>query len=159
MKKVWPWIVGGVVVLIILGWLFFGRSDRQAYWIARGNIEQRVEASQEQIDMAVEMATEAVDLALEKAGNLPSQEAKADLIKQDIEEIGNRLKEASEAAGDAAITKLNQSIEQFNTTLENVEDASSQVVNPEVKSTLDRIYGILESVKEQIQNFVVKNQE
>ncbi len=43
-----------------------------------------------------------VDLALKLAGDLPSQQAKADLVKQDIEEIGNRLKDASEARGDAA---------------------------------------------------------
>jgi hypothetical protein len=38
-----------------------------------------------------------VDLALQVAGDLPSQQAKADLVKQDIEEIGNRLNEAGDA--------------------------------------------------------------
>src|SRR5512139_3340498 len=103
MKKAWVWIFGILFGLILLGWLFFGRSDRAAYRAARGAIEARVEASQDRIDAAVELAITAVDKAVELAGELPSQEAKADLVKQDIEEIGNRLKEASEATGDAAI--------------------------------------------------------
>ena len=95
MNNTWRWIIGIVVGLALLGFLLVGRSSRQAYRIARGAVEQRVEISQERIDMAVEMATKSVDLALAMAGNLPSQQAKADLVKQDIEEIGNRLKAAS----------------------------------------------------------------
>jgi hypothetical protein len=154
MKKALPWIFGVVVVLIIGAWLWFGRSDRQAYRTARGAIEQRVEMSQDRIDTAVEMAIKAVDVALSLTAELPSQEAYADLVKQDIEEIGNRLKEASEATGDAAIEKLDQSIEQFNTTLQTVEDASNEAESPAVKSVLDRIYGMLEVVKEQLVQFL-----
>jgi prefoldin subunit 5 len=105
------------------------------------------------------MATKSVDLALKLAGDLPSQQAEADLIKQDIEEIGRRLKEAAQARGDAAMARLDASIEQFNKTLETVEDASRQAEDPEVKSTLDRIYGILESVKEQLVQVVLKTQQ
>jgi uncharacterized protein YicC (UPF0701 family) len=158
MKKAWPWIIGIVVGLILVGWLAFGRSDRQAYRIARGAVDQRVEISQERIDTAVEMATTAVDTALELAGGLPSQEAKADLIKQDIEEIGERLKDASEARGDAAIEKLNLAIEQFNTTLETVEDASKEADSEVVKSILDRIYGVLVAVKDQLVETIINRQ-
>jgi hypothetical protein len=35
MKKVWPWIFGIAVALIIVGLLFSVRSDPQAYSIAR----------------------------------------------------------------------------------------------------------------------------
>jgi methyl-accepting chemotaxis protein len=150
MKKVWPWIAGIVVGLAIVGLLLYGGGERRAYRTARGAIEQRVEWTQERIDTSVEMATKSVDLALEMAGNLPSQQAKADLVKQDIEEIGNRLKDAAEARGDLAIEKLDQSIEQFNQTLETVEGASQEATDPAVKSTLDRIYGILEATKEQL---------
>ena len=102
--------------------------------------------------MAVEMAIAAVDKALTLAGDLPSQEAKADLIKQDIEEIGNRLKEAAEARGDVAMDKMDQSIEQFNNTLETVDHASKEATDPAVKSTWIEIYGILEAVKERSAN-------
>jgi predicted HNH restriction endonuclease len=159
MRKALPWIFGIAIALILIGWLGFGRSDRQAYRAARGAINQRVEMSQDRIDMAVEMATKSVDLALVAAGNLPSQEAAADLVKQDITEIGNRLKEAAELKGDAAIAKLDESIEQFNQTLETVDDAAKSAENPAVKSTLDRIYGILEGVKEQLVQAVLNSQE
>jgi len=159
MKKIWPWIFGVAIVLILSAWLLAGRSDRQAYRIARGAVEQRVEMSQDRIDTAVEMATKAVDVALTLAGNLPSQEAYADLVKQDIEEIGNRLKEASGATGDAAIEKLDQSIDQFNTALQTVEDASNKAESPAVKTYLDRIYGALEAAKEQLVQFTLKTQQ
>lgn len=41
------------------------------------------------------MAIASVDAALQMDGNLPSQEAKADLIKQVIEEISDRLNQAA----------------------------------------------------------------
>lgn len=159
MKKALPWIFGIIIGLIVIAWVLTGRSDRQAYRTARGAIEERVEISQEQIDTSVEMAIQAVDLALEAAGNLPSQQAQADLIKQDIEEIGNRLNSASEARGDAAIERLDQSIEQFNTTLETVEDASQEAESELVKSSLDRIYGMLLAVKEQLVQTILDTQE
>jgi hypothetical protein len=159
MSRTWRWIFGILIALILIAWLGFGRSDRQAYRTAKGAVEQRVQISQDRIDMAVEMATESVDTALMMAGNLPSQQAEADLIKQDIEEIGRRLDEAAQARGDEAIAQLDQSIEQFNKTLETVDDASRKADNPEVKATLDRIYGVLEGLKEQIVQAVLKTQE
>ena len=36
MKKIWPWIFGILFGLILIAWLFAGRSDRQAYRAARG---------------------------------------------------------------------------------------------------------------------------
>ncbi len=100
--------------------------------------------------MAVQMATKSVDLALAQAGNLPSQQATADLIKQDIQEIGARLKDAAQYKGDQAIARLDQSIEKFNQTLDAVDKASKEADTPAVKSALDRIYGILQATKEQL---------
>jgi len=159
MSNTWRWIIGIVAGLALIGFLWVGRSERQAYRIARGAINARVEVSQERIDTAVEMATKSVDLALKLSGDLPSQQAKADLVKQDIEEIGNRLKSASEARGDLAIERLNQSIEQFNKTLQTVEDASKEAESPAVKSILDRIYGMLEATKEQLVQTILNTQK
>jgi rhamnose utilization protein RhaD (predicted bifunctional aldolase and dehydrogenase) len=150
MSTIWRWIIGIVVVLGLLGLVAFGGSDRRAYHQAKGMIEQRVQLSQERIDIAVQMATKSVDLALVRAGNLPSQQAMADLIKQDIEEIGSRLDSAAQARGDLAVQRLDESIEQFNTTLQAVEDASNEATDPAAKSILDRIYGMLEGAKEQL---------
>ena len=159
MSNIWRWIIGIVVGLALIGLLLAGRSERQAYRIARGAVEERVEMSQDRIDTATEMAMASVDLALELAGNLPSQQAKADLVKQDIEEISKRLKEASEAHGDAAIERLDESIEQFNNALQTVEDASKEADSPAVKSVLDRIYGMLEATKEQLVQTILDTQE
>ena len=159
MNNTWRWIIGIIVGLALIGLLLAGRSERQAYRIARGAVEQRVELSQERIDTAVEMATNSVDLALKLSGDLPSQQAKADLVKQDIEEIGNRLKSASEARGDLAIERLNQAIEQFNTTMQTVEDASKEAESPAVKSILDRIYGMLEATQEQLVQTILNTQK
>ncbi len=159
MSNTWRWIIGIVVGLIVFAFVLAGRSERQAYRIARGAVEQRVEMSQDYIDARADMAVAAVDLALKLAGDLPSQEAKADLVKQDIEEISNRLNEAAELRGEAALDRLDQSIEQFNQTLTTVEEASQEATSPAVKSLLDRIYGILEATKEQLVQTVLKTQE
>jgi methyl-accepting chemotaxis protein len=150
MSNAWKWVFGIVVALLLVGLLAVGGSDRRAYRTARGAIEERVELTQDRIDTATEMAIAAVDLAVRLSGDLPSQQAQADLVKADIEEISNRLSEAAELRGDAAIDRLNESIEQFNTALESVEDASQEAESPAVKSILDRIYGILEATKEQL---------
>jgi hypothetical protein len=158
MNNTWRWIIGVIVGVLLIGWLLVGRSDRQAYRVARGAINQRVEMSQDRIDAAVESATAAVDTALQLAGDLPSQQAEADLIKQDIEEIGRRLNDAAEARGEAAIAQLDGSLEQYNTTLERVEDAARKASDPGVKATLDRIAGALLAGKEQLTQFVLSTQ-
>jgi biopolymer transport protein ExbB/TolQ len=155
MKKAWPWIIGIVVGALILAWLIVGRSERQAYWNARTAIHARVDASQDRIDAAVEAAMAAVDRALEMAGDLPSQQAKADLVKQDIEEIGNRLNEAADAAGQAAIDKLDESIDQFNQALETVQDASKEATSPAAKAKLYSISRVLEAAKDRVVEFLL----
>ncbi len=154
MSNIWRWIFGIIIGLALLALVLVGSPGRQAYRTARGEIQQSVNIRQEKIDVAVQMATKSVDLALVRAGNLPSQQAMADLIKQDIEEIGNRLNTAAEARGDLAIQELDKSIEQYNTTLQKVDDASKEATDPAVKATLDRIYGILEGAKEQLTQFL-----
>ena len=155
MKNIWRWIIGIIVGLALIGFIWAGSSSRQAYHIARGGIEKRVELTQDRIDGVTEMALAAVDLALEQSANLPSQQAKADLIKQGIEEISNRLKEAADLRGQAAVDKLDQSIEQFNTTLDAVDQAAQEADTPAVKAIYDRIYGILLATQEQLTNFLL----
>lgn len=45
MKKVWPWILGIAVGLIILALLFAGSSDRQDYWVARGTVPRAIQVT------------------------------------------------------------------------------------------------------------------
>ena len=150
MRKAWVWIAGVLAALFIVGLLFAGGSSRQAYRTARGAINARTQLAQDRIDLAVQVASQSVDMALLQAGNLPSQQAAADLIKQDIQEIGNRLKTVAGVRGDIAITRMDAVIEQYNVTLNAVSDASQKAQDPAVKSTLDKIYGILASAKNQL---------
>ena len=159
MSNTWRWIFGIIAGLALIGLLLYGRSERQAYRIARGAVEQRVEISQDRIDTVADMAMASVDLALKLAGDLPSQQAKADLVKQGIEEISNRLNEAAEMRGEAAMDKMDQTIEQFDQTMQTVEDASQEASSPAVKSVLDRIYGILEVTKEQLIQTILNTQQ
>jgi hypothetical protein len=45
MNKVWPWIAGIVIGLMIIGLLFAASSDRQAYWVARGTVPIAIQVS------------------------------------------------------------------------------------------------------------------
>jgi hypothetical protein len=38
MSKVWAWVLSIVMALCIFGLMAYGRSERQAYWAARGVI-------------------------------------------------------------------------------------------------------------------------
>jgi len=45
MNKVWPWVVGIGVSLIILAFLFSGSSNRQDYWVARATVPRAIEVT------------------------------------------------------------------------------------------------------------------
>jgi hypothetical protein len=45
MKAIWPWIAGLAVAGCIVILLAYGHSERRAYWIARGAVFHRVQAS------------------------------------------------------------------------------------------------------------------
>ena len=155
MKNIWRWIIGIIVGLVIVGLILTVRSNRQAYNIARGAIESRTALTQDRIDAATQLAMTSVDVALKLSGDLPSQQAQADLIKQDIQEISNRLSEAANLRGDLAVEKLDQAVAQFNTTLDAVDQAAQEAESPAVKAIFDRIYGVLLATQEQLTNFLL----
>jgi hypothetical protein len=45
MKKIWPWIVGICVGLLIIGMLFAASSDKHDYWVARATVARAVEVA------------------------------------------------------------------------------------------------------------------
>jgi hypothetical protein len=45
MNKVWAWIAGIVLGLIIIALLFAGSSNQQAYWIARGTAPRAIQVT------------------------------------------------------------------------------------------------------------------
>ena len=155
MKNIWRWVIGIIIGLALIGLLWAGRSERLAYRTARGAIEQRVSLTQDRIDAATQMAMTSVDLALKLSAELPSQQAKADLIKQDIQEISNRLNDAAASKGQLAVDKLDQAIALFNQTLETVDQASQEADTPAVKAALNRVYGVLVATQEQLTQFLL----
>ena len=155
MKNIWRWIIGIIVGLVIIGVLFTIRSDKQAYNIARGGIEKRTALTQDRIDAVTQVAMTSVDLAVKLAGNLPSQQAKGDLVKQDIQEISTRLSEAADLKGQLAVDKLDQTIAQFDQTLQAVDQAAQEADTPAVKAIFDRIYGVLSATEEQLKQFLL----
>ncbi len=159
MRKVITWIVGIVVALMLVGFVFAGSSSRQAYRAARGAINQRTQLTQDKIDMAVQMASKAVDLAMVQAVKVPLAQASADLIKQKITAVGNVLKEAAQLRGDAAVARLNASMALFDQAMQVVADAAKQSVDPATQFALERIYGILETAKEQLSQTVLNPQQ
>jgi hypothetical protein len=155
MKNIWRWIIGIVVGLVIIGVLFTIRSNKQAYNVARGAIENRTALTQNKIDAVTQMAMTSVDLAVKLAGDLPSQQAQADLVKQDIQEISTRLSDAVNLKGQLAVDKLDQSIAQFDQTLQAVDQAAQTADTPAVKAIFDRIYGVLSATEEQLKQFIL----
>jgi hypothetical protein len=155
MKNIWRWIIGIVAGLAIIGLIFAVRSNKQAYDVARGAIENRTALTQDKIDAVTQMATASVDLAVKLAGDLPSQQAKGDLVKQDIQEISTRLSEAVDLKGQLAVDKLDATIAQFDQTLQAVDQAAQEADTPAVKAIFDRIYGVLSATEEQIKSFLL----
>ena len=45
MNKVWLWVIGIAVALIIIALLFFGSSDRNDYWVARGTVPRAIQVT------------------------------------------------------------------------------------------------------------------
>jgi hypothetical protein len=43
MNKAWPWIIGIALGLVIIALLFFGASNRQSYWVAKGDVPRVVQ--------------------------------------------------------------------------------------------------------------------
>jgi hypothetical protein len=155
MKNIWRWIIGIVVGLVIIGVVFAVRSNKQAYNVAHGAIENRTALTQDKIDAVTQMAMTSVDLAVKLAGNLPSQQAQADLVKQDIQEISNRLSEATALKGDLAVQKLDAAIALYDQTLTAVDQAAQEADTPAVKAIFDRIYGVLSATEEQLKQFLL----
>jgi hypothetical protein len=155
MKNIWRWIIGIVVGLAIIGVLLTIRSNRAAYNVAKGGIEKRTELTQARIDAATQMSMASVDLALKLAGDLPSQQAKADLVKQDIQEISDRLSEAATLKGDVAVQKLDTAVALFQQTLDTVDQAAQEADTPAVKAVLDHVYGVLLATQEQLTQFLI----
>ena len=53
MSKVWAWIFGIAIALCILGLMAYGRSERQAYWAARGVIVHQAQMAVQPVERSL----------------------------------------------------------------------------------------------------------
>ena len=53
MSKVWAWIFGIAIALCILGLMAYGRSDRRAYWAARGVIVHQSQTASQPVERSL----------------------------------------------------------------------------------------------------------
>jgi cell division protein FtsW (lipid II flippase) len=46
MNKVWPWIAGIVVCMLLIALLFVGTSNKADYWVARGVVARAIQVTE-----------------------------------------------------------------------------------------------------------------
>ncbi len=124
-------------------------SEQQAKQRVEQAIDETTEIRKENIKATIEQLKAKVDEATEQAGNLPSQQYKADLAKRDLDEISNRLKKAVELEGEAAKQQLQSATDGYDALIEEVKQAAEKATGEEkVKLTSFATY--LETRKEEV---------
>jgi chromosome segregation ATPase len=118
-------------------------------------VEATVEVQQEKIDTFFAVAEAHVVAAIELTNALPSQQAKADLLLQDLEEINKRLNEAVETEADvkvAALEAVAQQIETVKATVEEILETAVDQVPEEAKDALEQLQNELEELQKKVQD-------
>jgi len=138
---------GLLAILVVALAVFAGcvQSDQEKA------VEATVEVQQENIDTAFTAMETLVTEAAELAGGLPSQEAKAELIVEDLAEINTRLTDAiAQEAEDkvAALEDVAAALETVQSTVEEVKSEASE----EVQASLDELQSKLEDAAQAIQD-------
>ena len=120
--------------------------------IAQENVEEAidetVEMTQEDIEANIKLLKSQVDQATVEAGNLPSQKFNANLVKQDLDEIGKRLDKAAEQEGEAAKQEFQKAVDDYNDLIDKVNEAADEASGEE-KAKLAGFATYLETRKEE----------
>jgi hypothetical protein len=53
MRKVWAWIFGIAIALCLLGLMAYGRSERRAYWAARGVMAHQAQTAVQPVERSL----------------------------------------------------------------------------------------------------------
>jgi signal transduction histidine kinase len=117
--------------------------------------EATVEVKQEKIDDFFALAEAHVVAATEIAGGLPSQEAKAELLVADLEEINNRLSEAVETKAEVRVAALEGVAQLVETVKSDVQEIVENVVDAlpeEAQDDLKQLQSELEDLQGKIQD-------
>jgi DNA repair exonuclease SbcCD ATPase subunit len=127
--------------------------EQQARERVEQSINETTEIRKENVRATIEQLKTQVDEATVEAGNLPSQQYKADLAKQDLEEIGNRLEKAVALEGEQAKQQLESAVNGYNGLIEEVNQAADQATGEE-RARLTAFATYLETRKEEVVNAI-----
>jgi gas vesicle protein len=117
--------------------------------------EATVEVQQEKIETFFDAAEAHVVAATELAGGLPSQEAKAELLVADLEEISRRLSEAVELEAEAKVTALEEVqalVETVKTNVQEIVETAVDALPEEAQDALKQLQSELEDLEGKIQD-------
>jgi DNA anti-recombination protein RmuC len=129
---------------------------------AQSDLEQAVEATvevqQENIDTAFTAMETLVTEAAQLAGGLPSQEAKAELIVEDLAEINTRLTDAVAQEAEEKVAALEDVAAALATVQSTVEEAKSEMAD-EAQADLEELQSKLEDAAQAIQDEIASVNE
>jgi hypothetical protein len=97
---------------------------------------------------------DAVGVAMEKAGALPSQEAKAELLVEDLEEINSRIDAAITQEGDDRIQALQDVGTNVNALIAGVNEAAEEATG-DLQVALQELATHLETTQATLQETIV----
>ena len=123
--------------------------EQQAQQRLEQEIDKTTETKQEEIKTDIDLLKSQVDEATVEAGNLPSQQYKAELAKQDLDEIGRRLEKAAELEGEASKQELQSAVDGYNGLIDEVNQAATKATGEE-KAQLTAFASYLETRKQEV---------
>ena len=113
-----------------------------------------VEQTTANVDAVFARSIDAINAAVEKVNALPSQEAKAELMVADLEEINSRLDAAIAQAGDDRIQAFQDVSTNINAVIAGVNEAADQATG-EQQVALQELATHLETTQATIQETIV----
>jgi hypothetical protein len=117
-------------------------------------VEATVEQTTAEVDAVFAGLIAAVGVATEKAGALPSQEAKAELLVEDLEEINSRIDAAIAQEGDDRIQALQEVGTNVNALIAGVNEAAEEATG-DLQVALQELATHLETTQATLQETIV----
>ena len=151
MKSIYKLNLGVIGTLLAFGLLFTACSspEQQAKRRVDREIDKTTKEKKETIKADIEQLKAQVDASTVEAGNLPSQQYKAELAKADLDEIGKRLEKAAELEGEQAKQELQNAADGYDGLIEEVNQAAAKATGEE-KAELTAFASYLETRKQEV---------
>jgi hypothetical protein len=144
-----------LVSLLLISAIFLAACGTpSAEQMAATAVVATVEQKQANVDTVFTGLIDAVNVALEKAGDLPSQEAKAELLIADLEEINSRVNAAIEQEGDDQIQAFQDISQNVDALISGVNEAADSATG-EYQVALQALATQLETTQGALQETIV----